>query len=325
VSFASLIRRRRLFLIAPILLAAVGAGIFSRQGSARAGDAEADKAEVNERCALRLSIALLGKSPDAAAMTVADPQAAVDGMLGTPEFADRWARFINSEFNGGPSPSAADDPVYYLAKHIVANDKPWADMFVGPYSVTANAAADGMDVKEDASGVGYFKSLAWQKRNAGNENEGYMLVGAFRILSNTTGLDLVPSIGNPGDDRTDTGRQAPACKGCHFDAWFALDTYAKLLPKRKGMGDTMTFTAPTEGPQKVLGKTIADEKELVTALVDSDPWRFHQCRLVFKFLHGRPENQCEAPVFDKCVDALKDQKTVRAAVSTVAKDGSFCR
>jgi hypothetical protein len=87
----------------------------------------------------------------------------------------------------------------------------------------------------------------------------------------------------------------------------------------------MTFTPTTEGSQQVLGKTVADDKELVAALVDSDAWRFHQCRTIFKFTHGRAENQCEAPVFDQCVDALNQKKTLRAAVSAVVKDPSFCR
>src|SRR5262249_28858025 len=120
-------------------------------------------------------------------------------------------------------------------------------------------------------------------------------------------------------------RKAQPCRSCHYDAWYALDSYAKLLPKRKGQGDTMTFTPPSEGPQQLLKKQVADDKELVSTLVDSDAWRFHQCRNAFKFLHGRAENECEAPVFDKCVDALAQQKTLRAAVAAVAKDASFCR
>lgn len=301
---------------------AMGAALFTGEG-AHAEDASADKAEAAERCAARLSIALLGKSPDAALMASSDPQGRTDAMLASPDFADRFARFINATFNGGPSASGTDDPVYYLAKHVVSNDKPWADMFVGPYGITATSSE--MEVTDDPEGLGYFKSSAWKKRYAGNEEQGYMLVGAFRILSNTVGLELVPSVGNPGDDRSDQGRKASPCKSCHFDAWYALDTYAKLLPRRKGQGDAMTFSAPTEGPQQILGKTVADEAELVRTLVDSDAWRFRQCRNVFQFLHGRPENQCESLVFDQCVDALATKKTMRAAVAAVAKDPSFCR
>jgi hypothetical protein len=312
--------------LVPILALALPAATALALMTARpshAEDAEADKAEVAERCALRLSIALRGKSPDAAHMASADPQTGVDAMLATDEFADRWARFINSQFNGAPATSATDDPVYYLAKYVVTNDKPWSDLFVGPYAVVGNGST--MDVIEDPSGLGYFRTQSWRQRYAGNEDQGYMLSGAFRILSNTTGLELTPSVGNPGDDRTVTGRHGSPCKTCHFDAWYALDTFAKLLPKRKGQGDTMTFTPPTEGPQQLLGKTVADDKELLTTLVNSDSWRFQQCRNVFLFLEGRPENQCEAPLFDMCVDALVQKKTVRAAVAAVAKDSGFCR
>ncbi|MDF2693962.1 MAG: hypothetical protein K0S65_2345 [Labilithrix sp.] len=301
---------------------AIGVALFTGRG-AHAEDADVDKAEVAERCAIRLSIALVGKSPDAALLASSDPRSAVEGLLASPDFADRFARFINSEFNGGPSSSATDDPVYYLAKHVIANDKPWTDLFIGPYAITPTETA--MEVTDDAEGLGYFRSPSWMKRYGGNEGAGYMLVGAFRILSNTTGLELIPSVGNPGDDRSGAGRKAGACRGCHFDAWYALDTYAKLLPKRKGQGDTMTFTEPTDGPQQLLGRTIADDKDLVSALVDSDAWRFHQCRNVFKFVHGRPENQCEATVFDSCVDALVQQKTLRAAVAAVVNDPTFCR
>jgi hypothetical protein len=265
----------------------------------------------------------VGKSPDPAYLTSADPQSAVDAMVATAEFADRWARFVNSRFNGGPADAATNDPVYWLAKYVVTQSKPWSDLFLGPYDVVANATA--MDVKADPNGLGYFRTASWMKRYAGNSPDGYMLSASFRILSNTTNLTLVPSVGQPGDDRTATGRQQGVCKSCHFDAWFALDHFARLLPVRKGQGDAMTFTPPTEGPQTLLGKTLATDKDLVSALVGSDAWRFAQCRNVFLFLYGRPENQCEAGVFDACVDALDNQKTIQAAVATVAKDPSFCK
>lgn len=290
---------------------------------AHAEDAEVDRAEASERCAVRLSIAIAGKSPDAALMGSADPQSAVDGLVASPEFADRFASFINAEFNGGPSSGPNDDPVYYLAKHVITMKKPWSDMFVGPYALVPTATA--MEVREDANGLGYFRSPAWMKRYAGNEPGGMMIVAAFRIIQNTTGLELVPSVGEPDDDRTAAGRLNAPCKSCHFDAWYALDTFAKLLPKRNGMGDTMTFTAATAGPQSGLGKTLANDAEMVKSLVDSDAWRFSQCRNVMKYLYGRAENQCEAQVFDKCVDALGKDKTIQAAVSAVAKDPSFCK
>ena len=301
-------------------LAGAAALAFTTRG-AHAEDAAGDQAEQNERCAIRLSIALVGKSPDAQLMSSTSPQGAVDAMLASPEFADRFASFLNTKFNGAAT-TATEDTVYAMTKYVITNDKPWSDMFVGPYKVVPTAT--GMDVQADPNGLGYFRSPTWMKRYAGNESAGYMLSASFRILSNTTGLVLTPSVGLPDDDRTETGRLQSPCKSCHFDQWYALDKVARLLPLRKGQGDLMTFTPPTEGPQQVAGKTLANDKELVNALVSSDAFRFAQCRNVFEFLYGRPENQCEAPLFDKCVDALDQQKTIKAAVAAVAKDPSFC-
>jgi hypothetical protein len=303
---------------------ASGFALLTNPKGARADGADAEKAEASERCAIRIAIALQGKSADAALIANPDPQSTIDGMLASPEFADRYARFINSEFNGGPSTAAGDDPVYYLAKYVVAQNKPWSELFVGSYSVVAATDGKSMDVAVDAKGLGYFRTASWMKRYAGNEPAGYMLSASFRILSNTTGLTLNPSVGNPGDDRTETGRSATACKSCHFDQWFALDKFARLLPMKKPASDPPTFTATTGGPQQLLGKTIATDKELVETLVDSDAWRFNQCRNVFKFLYGRSENQCESKVFDSCVDALVATKTIQSAVAAVAKDPSFC-
>src|SRR5690606_27857019 len=97
-----------------------------------------------------------------------------------------------------------------------------------------------------------------------------------------------------------------------------------LLPKREGTGDAMTFIPSTAGPQPLLNKTIKDDKEFLETLVASDAWVFNQCRRVYRFLYGRSENQCEAKVFDACVDTLKEKKDIKAAVAVVAKDPSFC-
>ena len=303
---------------------AAGAALVTSAKGAHAEDSAADKAEASERCAIRIAIALQGKSADATLVANPDPQSAIDGMLGSPEFADRYARFINSQFNGGPATTPAEDPVYYLAKYVVAQNKPWSELFIGGYSVLAAADGKSMDVAADPNGVGYFRSPAWMKRYAGNEPMGYMLSASFRILSNTTGLTLTPSVGNPGDDRTATGRSAAPCKSCHFDDWYALDKFARLLPMKVVASDPPKFTPAVPGSQQLLGKTINDDKELLQTLVGSDPWKFAQCRNVFQFLYGRSENQCESKVFDACVDALTTTKTIQSAVAAVAKDPSFC-
>jgi hypothetical protein len=308
--------------LAPLL--AAGAALVGKR-TAHAEDATGDQAEQNERCAVRLSIALTGKSPEASQLTSSNPQGNVDAMLDTPEFADRYASFVNSEFNGGPISAANDDPIYTLAKHVITEKMAWSDLFQGPYSLTAGAtASDPMEVGDDTEGLGYFRSDSWRRRYAGNEQNGIMLVAAFRIVQNTTGLDLTPSIGQPGDKRDEDGRRKDPCKSCHFDSWFAIDTVASLLPLRNGTGATATFPERDVQPVQLLGKTIASDKELVSTLVASDAFKFNQCRMVFKFLYGRPENQCEAKTFDACVTALETTKTIQSAVAAVAKDASFC-
>ena len=79
------------------------------------------------------------------------------------------------------------------------------------------------------------------------------------------------------------------------------------------------------GPQQILGKTIANDRELVETLVSSPDFAFNACRLSFKYLYGRAENQCEGDLFDRCVDAFTQDGMIQTAVATIAKDPSFCQ
>jgi hypothetical protein len=63
----------------------------------------------------------------------------------------------------------------------------------------------------------------------------------------------------------------------------------------------------------------------VTALVESTNFKVNACRLAFKYLYGRPENTCEAQVFEKCVDSFTKDQTMQSAIAAVAKDPSFCQ
>lgn len=291
------------------------AAVFARPVQAEG----ADPAELHERCATRLSIAFLGKSPSAPLMSSSNPQDQVDALLADADFQDRFARFINAQFNPDPGANVPEDASYTLAKYVMANDKPWKDMFVGKYNVDAA-------VTNDPNGLGYFRSTAWMRRYAGNELGGYRIVAAYRILQNTTGLKLMATTAVDGLDVSANGRQATACRGCHYESWYALDKVAKVLSFRKGTGTNMTFTPPTEGPQQILdGKTIANDAELVQALVETEDFRFNVCRLAFTFLYGRDEYTCEAEVFDKCMDAFKSQGTMRSAISAIAKDTTYCQ
>jgi hypothetical protein len=296
---------------------AVTAGLAKPQGAH--AESEAEAAEKRERCATRLAVALLGESASADLLAAKDPQARVDAMLADDAFIERFSRFANAKLNPEPGEELAEDATYTLSKHVLSNDKPWKDLFVGKYAV-----AD--EVTEDPDGLGYFRSEAWMRRYAGNEEDGYRIVAAYQILQNTTGLKLIATTNTEDADLSATGRKANACKSCHYDNWYALDSVAKILSKRRGMGNNMTFVEPDEGPQKILGgKTIANDGELVAALVESENFRFSTCRLAFEFLYSRPESTCEAAVFDKCVDAFDAAGTMQSAVSAIAKDPSFCQ
>ena len=67
-------------------------------------------------------------------------------------------------------------------------------------------------VAPDPEGLGYFRSDAWMRRYAGNEEDGYRLSAAYRILQNTTGLELTATTNvagrRPHGDRA-AGRRLP--------------------------------------------------------------------------------------------------------------------
>jgi hypothetical protein len=275
--------------------------------------------EKRERCATRLSVAFLGKSAAPDLFAAADPQEKVSGLLADPQFVERFARFVNAELNDEPGETIPEDASYTLAKYVLTNDKPWKDMFVGKYDVTDTVAAD-------ATGLGYFRSDAWMRRYAGNETAGYRIVAAYRILQNTTGLELTATTNVDGVDLSAKGREAPACAGCHFQKWYALDKVARVLSKRQGTGANMTFVAPTDGPQQILdGQTITNDQQLVESLVASEDFTFNVCRLAFKYLYGRAETTCEGVVFDKCIDSFKGSGSMKDAIAAIAKDPTFCQ
>jgi hypothetical protein len=313
--------RRTWLMTAPVVLGAIAAAAATRPAAATGEDVT----ELHERCATRLSVAFLGKTATDAQLASTDPQASVDSMLQDPAFIERFARFTNASFNDGPGATPEEDAPYFLAKYVLANGKPWSDMFLGPYKVDRDATGQVV-VTNDPNGLGYFRSRPWLVRYAGNEAAGIKISTAYRIMNNVMGLRLTASTNAPSVDISATGRLAAPCNGCHYTPWFALDHVAAVLTKRVGSGDAMTFLAPTAGPQKILGGlTIANDQELVSALVANDGFKFRTCRMAFQFLYGRPENKCEGPTFDRCIDELSAKKTVQSALAAVAKDPSFCQ
>jgi hypothetical protein len=284
-----------------------------------------DETEKRERSAVRVSIALTGKAPDADLLSSIDPQARADALLDTTDFIERYARFVNTQFNRVPGQTSEQDSAYYLAWEVLQKHRPWKEMFLGPYRVEKNAA-DTVVVTPDPNGLGYFRSPAWLKRYAGNEPNGVKLSTAYRIFNNTIGLKLVPSTNAPDADITANGRQSVGCRGCHFDGMYALDLAASVLGKRVGTGDTMTFDPPDGTPVTILGGlSVSSDRELVTALVESEAFRFRTCRLAFNFVYGRNENRCEAPAFDRCMNEFRNNETLQSAVAAIVKDPAFCQ
>lgn len=276
-----------------------------------------------ERCAVRVGIALTGKSPSAAVLSSANPQMEVAALLESDAFIERFARFINTTFNDTPGTASVDDPAYHLTRHVLMNDKPWRDLFIGAYDVAV--VNNQVVVRDDPNGLGFYRSKAWLERYSGNEEAGVKLQTAYRILNNTTGLKLTAAVQTPGADFSATGRQNASCRGCHYDGWFALDRVASVLTKKVKTGETITFTPPTAGPQDLLGQSISNDKELMTALVNSTSFDFRVCRLAFQFLYGRNELSCEGPLFDRCVDTFRAEGTIQSALATVATDPSYCQ
>jgi hypothetical protein len=315
---------------AGLLLGAAGFGaiaLFTVRG-ARSEEGNAEDAGAGVRCATRLSTVLLGQSPTPELMASADPQAQVDALLAAPEFHERFARFVNRSFNEDPGLIPAEDASYWLAKKVIAEDLPWRELFVGKYRVRQATGADGKptaEVIDDPEGLGYFRSPPWMRRYAGNEEAGYRLVAAYRMMQNTIGLDLVGVDSSPDIDPTAEGRMAGECRGCHYDGPFALDLVAKVLSRRSGPDDSITFVPPDEGPQTLFdGQTISSDADLIGALTGSTDFKFRACRLTFQFLYGRSENQCEAELFDECMDAFEGNGTMKAALRTVLTDPGFC-
>src|SRR5262249_13369771 len=160
-------------------------------------------------------IAFIGKTAPASLLTATDPKQAIDALLQSPEFQERFARFVNSEFNDAPGPSATTDAPYladapyWMAKKILADGAPWADMVLGKYRLVS--VASNASIVDDANGLGYFRSDAWYRRYEGNEPAGIKISTAYRIMNNVVGLRVPASTGAPNIDQSAAGRKAPGC------------------------------------------------------------------------------------------------------------------
>lgn len=314
---------RSLLPVVPIAAAIIASLASPKKATA---DAASDAKERAEKCATRLYTTMVGDGATAEALASPTPQTYFDALAKDARFIERFARFANSQMNNTPGAVPAEDASYYLARYVLQNDKPWTDMFVGAYDVVPNQNNTDATVQANANGLGYFRSRAWQVRYAGNESAGIRIVTAYRMMQNTIGLKLAATT-NLADigDITAQGRKAAQCAGCHYNPWFALDKVASVLGTRTGTGAQTQFSASTLGPQQILGGiTVSNDKELVEALVGNEAFDVNACRLAYKYLYGRIEYTCEAPVFDACVAAFKKDKKITSALAVVAKDPAFC-
>lgn len=273
------------------------------------------------RCVARISEALVGYGPSRT-VEPTDREGLVESLLQSPDFVKGFAGFINARFNPVMGDRPYDDAVYYAAKYVLENGRPWHEIYTGRFGWVGPNYTQFL---EDPAGLGYLGSPAWQKRYAGNDHDGFMLIAAYRLLHNLTGIVLVPSPFNGEDSATVEGRSAQPCRQCHFDSPFALDKIAQLLPKRQGNGNRVQLLPPVGGSVELLdGRSYSDLRQVVERLIDSDDHRFWTCRTVFEFVYGRPENACEAPVFDACVDAYLARGDIRDALRAVVLDPGFC-
>ena len=310
---------------APVVaLAASAAAAGAGTGSARADTSPTEARQAAQRCASRLSAALVGRGPTDALLASPSPQSQVDAMIADPEFIERFARFLNASFNRAPGTKPAEDAAYWLGKYVLTNDLPYAQLFEGPFDVDQDANGN-VAVTTSPNGLGYFRSRPWMVRYAGNEATGLKISTAYRIMNNTVGLQLVATTNAPDVDVSAATRSKDPCNACHYVGWQALDLAARVLSRRQGTGDATTFVPSTDPPQPIADKMVGNDKELISALVESQAFTFNACRLAFKFLYGRPENACESKVFDACMTTFASTGKIQAAVATVAKDPTFCQ
>jgi hypothetical protein len=281
--------------------------------------------DARARCIRRMGHVLDLRIYDAreAAATGVIPQQMAREWLERPQAIRTIARFINSRFNPEPATNLAGDAVYAAVRFILTNKKPWRELFVGRYVI--NHTNNNITEDPQAPALGYFGSRGWQERYLGNAPDGLMLRAAYRVLHNTIGLKLVPSAVNSEGDASATGRARAECRGCHFDSPYALDKVAQLLPRKVGVGGAAKPQVVPVEPQLILGGlTVRDFEHLVDTLVQGEAFAFQTCRLAFEFAYGRPESGCEAPAFDRCVDAFTRTGSMTDALASYFEDPAYC-
>lgn len=279
--------------------------------------------DAEKRCARRLCTTLgLPWRNELTALATSTPQANVRRWLDHRNAIQNFAAFVNSRFNPAPGVNTSEDAVLQAVKFVLTNNRPWRDVFVGRLFINHTNG----QVTEDPAlpALGYFGSRGWQYRYRGNEEAGLMLSAAYRTLQNTVGLKLIAAPNNAEGDSTATGRERPECRSCHFDSPYALDKVAQLLPRRVGIGAGAKVEVVPVAPQQLFGAEVSSHEQLLQTLVGSQAFLFWSCRLAFEFAWGRKESACEAPMFDRCVDALATTGDMKAGLAALLEDPAYC-
>lgn len=234
-----------------------------------------------------------------------------------------FASFVNSRFNAAPGANLAEEALWHAVKYVLTERLPWRDLYAGRFRVDTTNGRVTPDSTRPA--LGYFGSPGWQKRYQGNEPDGYMLQASYRTLQNTVGFTLRAAPNNASGDATATGRERAECRYCHYESPYALDKVARLLPRRVGFGIPARIEVVPVTPQTLFsGVEVRDHEDLIQTLVNSDAFNFWTCRLAFSFVYGRPESACEAPIFDRCVDAFAATGMMEDALASLMEDPGYC-
>lgn len=248
-------------------------------------------------------------------------------LLKTEAFYNEFARFINAQFKEEPGGLAQDAP-FFIVKHVLQNQLPWKQVFLGPFDLKNKSKKNNQpkfQVVEDEKGLGYFKVKAFQNLYAGNEETGLKLVMAYRIYHNVVGLNLMANNATSENDAGLATRESASCRGCHFENWYALDKAADVLSRTVRKGNHISHVEPPKGAKLALGdRVVRNQKELIEALVASEMFSFHACRLAFRFVYGRDELLCEGEIFDRCVDAFERQGMIQDGLKSLIQSPGMC-
>lgn len=286
--------------------------------------ATAQPVGTTERCTRRISQTLgLSWRSSLNGLAGKTPQQAVRSWLEQPVAISTFAAFVNSRFNATPAANLSEDAVYQAVRFVFSAKRPWRDVFTGRLQINHTNG----QVSDDASlpALGYFGSHGWKMRYRGNAPDGLLLSGAYRTLQNTIGFKLAPSAVNAEGDASATGRERAECRSCHFDSPYALDSIARLMPRRVGVGGgAKVETIPVRPETLFNGVAVRDHEHLLEVLVSSDAFLFQACRLAFEFSYGRTESACEAPIFDRCVDAFAQRGDMHDALASILEDPAYC-